>query len=83
MSPREMEKRLDNLELLIREMHAKIMTGEAATLQPGSEEIKLAAREMLKGNMALVSALGGRKIKRTHPHSLRIGDNLASRAGSL
>jgi hypothetical protein len=64
MSPREMEKRLDHMERLIREMHAKIMTGEAMELQPGSEEVKRAAREMLNGNMALVNALGGRKVQR-------------------
>jgi hypothetical protein len=62
MSPRDIEKRLDHMELLLREMHAKVMSGESAEIQPGDPEIKRAVREMMKGNMEPVRALGGKKI---------------------
>lgn len=59
---KEIIVRLNNIERRDKEMHAKIMTGEAMALKPGSEEIKRAAREMVNGNMSLVKALGNRKM---------------------
>lgn len=62
MLSRAEAKRLDNLERLVREMHAVIVSGNVPELKPGSFEIKRAAEEMLNGNMTLVKALGNKKM---------------------
>lgn len=56
----EFRLRLDNMERLIREMHARIMTGGDAPLRPGDPAIRIAAREFLNGNKAPMKAIGKR-----------------------
>jgi hypothetical protein len=55
MNVRELQKRMDNMERLIREIHAKVMTG-------GDPAISLAARELLNGNDAPLRALSKRRM---------------------
>lgn len=62
MSDKELKMRLDNMERLLREMHARVMTGGDAPLQEGDPAFRIVAREMLKGNDAPQRALGGRKM---------------------
>lgn len=62
MNDRELKLRLDNMEWMIREMHARVMTGGDAPMQPGDPAFRIAAREMLNGNNAPLKALGGRKM---------------------
>jgi hypothetical protein len=62
MNDRELKLRLDKLELMITEMHARVMTGGDAPMQPGDPAFRIAAREMLNGNNAPMKALGGRKM---------------------
>lgn len=61
MNARELQKRMDNLERLVREIHARVMTGDAP-IQHGDPAISLAARELLNGNDAPLRALGKRRM---------------------
>lgn len=62
MNDRELKTRLDNMERMIREVHARVMTGGDAPMEPGDPAFKIAAREMLNGNLAPMKALGGRTM---------------------
>lgn len=62
MNDRELRLRLDNMERMIKDMHARVMTGGDAPLEPGDPAFRIAAREMLNGNNAPLKALGGRKM---------------------
>lgn len=59
---REIIIRLDNIERKETEVHARVMTGGDAPMQPGDPAFRIAAREMLNGNNAPLKALGGRKM---------------------
>jgi hypothetical protein len=62
MNDKELKLRLDNMERMIREMHARVMTGGDAPLQPGDPAIRIAAREFMNGNKEPMKALGKRGI---------------------
>lgn len=62
MNDRELKTRLDNMERMIREVHARVMTDGDAPMEPGDPAFKIAAREMLNGNLAPMKALGGRTM---------------------
>jgi hypothetical protein len=57
-----LEKRIENIERLVSEMHAKIMTGGNTPLQPDDPAIRIATREFLRGNKEPMKALGRRKL---------------------
>jgi hypothetical protein len=59
---KEIQLRLDNMERLIREMHAKVMTGGDTPLQSGDPAFRVAAREFLRGNKEPMKALGKRRM---------------------
>lgn len=61
MNERELSKRLDHLEKLVREIHAVLMTGDAP-IKRGDPAIALAARELLNGNDAPLKLLAKRKM---------------------
>ena len=62
MKAKEIEKKLSDMEKMISDIHAWVMTGGTAEIKPGSYAIKHAAREMLKGNDKPMHNLGGRKF---------------------
>jgi hypothetical protein len=62
MNVRELQKRMDNMERLIREIHAKVMTGGDVPIKHGDPAISLAARELLNGNDAPLRALSKRRM---------------------
>lgn len=57
------EKRLENIERLVAEIHAKLFVGNTAELKPGCPEFRIAAREFLRGNKEPMKALGGKKFR--------------------
>jgi len=62
MNDRELKLRLDNIERMICEVHARVMTGGDAPMEPGDPAFRIVAREMLDGNLAPMKALAGRKM---------------------
>jgi hypothetical protein len=56
---KEMRLRLDSMEVMIREMHARVMatTGGSHVHRKGDSIYKIAAREFLSGNQSVIKEI--------------------------